>query len=44
MFTTSMLDPDPWVRRNPEEEFGLRRRRQAVQAPLAPAEAFTQRV
>jgi len=37
-------DPDPWVRRNPEGKFGLRRRRQAVQAPLAPAEAFTRRV
>ena len=34
--------PNPSLRRNPEVEFGSRRRRQAVQAPLAPAEAFTQ--
>jgi len=40
----SLRAPDPWVRSNPEGEIGLRRRRQAVRAPLAPGEAFTQRV
>jgi hypothetical protein len=38
------VGPKSVGKKNPEGEFGLRRRRQAVQAPLAPAQAITQRV